>query len=124
MGYCIVKNLAFDRYRTTIILKNEYVSIIEYHITPVNRHNARILVPSLLSLEKNEMLPLVENFYGEDAYFTGENLRWLNFHEICCCFHSKEKIENHPKKSMMRRKNRVFVPKSKPFSEIFKGIMI
>ncbi|MHA1273026.1 MAG: hypothetical protein ACTSQS_06275 [Promethearchaeota archaeon] len=105
-------------------MENEHVSVLEYPVTPANRHNVRVLVLSLLSLEKNEMLPLVENFYGDNAYFTGENLRWLNFHEIRCCFHSKEETGKHPKKNMMRRKNRAFVPKSKPFSEIFKGIII
>ena len=71
--------------------------IIDYCMTPANRHDADALVPLLLSMEANKTISKVGDFYGDNAYFTAKNKRWLSFYEKQCKFHSKEETGKVPK---------------------------
>ena len=108
IGYCAAKKRAFVGYRATIINGGERMPIIDYHLTPANRHDAGAFVPLLLSMEVHEMLPLVGAFYGDNAYFTTENRAWLEFHEKCCKIHSKEETGKAPKnRRSAKKKSRI-----------------
>lgn len=104
IGYCAAKKRAFVGYRVTIVNFGEHMPIIDYHLTPANRHDAHAVVPLLLSMEHHEALPKIEDFYGDNAYFTEKNKRWLEFYGKTCRFHSKEETGKHPKEHRSARK--------------------
>lgn len=80
------------------------MAILDYHITPANRHDAGALISLLLSMEEHDTLSRVSDFYGDNAYFTASNRNWLSFYEKNCKFHSKEETGKHPKKPQSARK--------------------
>lgn len=104
IGYCAAKKRAFVGYRATIIIGGERMPIIDYHLTPANRHDAGAFVPLLLSMEEQDTLPRVGAFYGDNAYFTAENRAWLEFFEKSCKLHSKEETGKAPKNQRSAKK--------------------
>jgi len=108
IGYCAAKKRAFVGYRATIINAGDNMPIIDYHVTPANRHDASALVPILLSMEEHETLSCAGDFYGDNAYFTANNRRWLSFYGKTSKFHSKEETGKNPKnRRSARKKSRV-----------------
>lgn len=108
IGYCAAKKLAFIGYRATIINAGENMPILDYYLTPANRHDAGAFVPLLLSMEAHGVLPRIGDFYGDNAYFTIENRQWLDFFEKRCKIHSKEETGKHPKnRRSAKKKSRV-----------------
>lgn len=95
-------------YRATIVIGNDRMPILDYYFTPANRHDSAALVPLLLSMEAHDVLPYVGAFYGDNAYCTKENNRWLEYYEISSKFHTKDETGKNPKhKSQARRKSRI-----------------
>lgn len=107
IGYCAAKKRAFVGYRVTIINGGERMPILDYHLTPANRHDAGAFVPLLLSLERHDILPKIDDFYGDNAYFTKHNLRWLEYFEKTNMLHSKEETGKHPVKPRSARKKSI-----------------
>jgi hypothetical protein len=108
IGYCTAKKLAFVGYRATIIIGNDRMPILDYYFTPANRHDSAALVPLLLSMEAHDILPCIGAFYGDNAYCTKENNRWLEYYEISSKFHTKDETGKNPKhKSQAKRKSRI-----------------
>ncbi len=108
IGYCAAKKRAFVGYRATIIIGSEKMPVIDYHLTPANRHDSGAFIPLLLSMEEHETLPRVGSFYGDNAYFTTKNREWLVFHEKACKFHSRDETGKAPKnRRSAKRKSRV-----------------
>jgi IS5 family transposase len=108
IGYCAAKKLAFVGYRATIIIGNDKMPILDYYITPANRHDSKALLPLLLSMEAHDILPCVGAFYGDNAYCTEMNNRWLEYHEISNKFHTKDETGKYPKnKAQAKRKSRI-----------------
>ena len=108
IGYCVAKKSAFVGYRATIINGDEKMPILDYHLTPANRHDANAFIPLLLSMEKHETLPRVGALYGDNAYFTTENKAWFEFYEKSCKLHSKEETVKNPKNQLnTKKKSRV-----------------
>jgi hypothetical protein len=91
-------------YRATIVTTRDKMAILDYHITPANRHDAGALVPLLLSMENHDMISRVRDFYGDNAYFTANNQKWLAFYEKPCKFHSNEETGKLPKKPRSAKK--------------------
>lgn len=108
IGYCAAKKRAFVGYRTTIINANHKMPIIDYCVTPANRHDSKALVPLLLSMEEQGSLPYVGKFYGDNAYHTNKNVQWLHYFGKPCEFHTKEETGKNPKKKRSaKRKSRI-----------------
>ena len=108
IGYCAAKKRAFVGYRATIINGGERMPIIDYYLTPANRHDAGAFVPLLLSMEKHDTLPRIGDFYGDNAYFTAKNRAWLEYFEKGCKLHSKEETGKNPKnRRSAKKKSRV-----------------
>lgn len=108
IGYCAAKKLAFVGYRATIIVGNERMPILDYHFTPANQHDSRALIPLLLSMEAHDLLPHVRAFYGDNAYSTERNNRWLEYHKIHNQLHTKDESGKRPKKkAQAKRKSRI-----------------
>lgn len=108
IGYCAAKKRAFVGYRATVIIGSENMPILDYHLTPANRHDSGAFVPLLLSMEAHEMLPRVGAFYGDNAYFTAENRTWLEFYEKSCKLHSNDESGKIPKnRRSAKKKSRV-----------------
>lgn len=108
IGYCAAKKRAFVGYRATIINANHKMPIIDYYITPANRHDSKALVPLLLSMEKHDTLPKVGDFYGDNAYDSEKNRIWLEYFEKPCKFHTKDETGKIPKdKRSAKRKSRI-----------------
>lgn len=42
IGYCTSKKRAFVGYRATIIIGSENMPILDYHLTPANRHDSGV----------------------------------------------------------------------------------
>ena len=91
-------------YKATIVNAAESMAIIDYLVTPANRHDASALVPVLLSMEKHGTIAKVGAFYGDNAFFTVNNEKWLSFYEKECKFHSKEETGKCPKKRRSAKK--------------------
>ena len=104
IGYCAAKKRAFVGYRATIINGGENMPIIDYHLTPANRHDSGALVPLLLSMEEYDTLPRIGAFYGDNAYFTALNKEWLEYFDKQCKFHSKEETGKTPKNPRSAKK--------------------
>ncbi|MBA7540013.1 hypothetical protein ES705_32302 [subsurface metagenome] len=84
------------------------MAIIDYRVTPVNQPDAGGLVPLLLSMEEHETLSRIGDFYGNNAFFTVENRRWLSFYGKKYKFHSKEEPGKNPKeRRSVRKKSRI-----------------
>jgi len=82
--------------------------ILDYYVTPANQHDTGAFVPLLLSMEEHGILPRIGDFYGDNAYFTMKNRRWLDFFEKCCKIHSKEETGKNPKnRRSAKKKSRV-----------------
>ena len=108
IGYCVAKKRAFVGYRATIIIGSEKMPVLDYHLTPANRHDSGAFVPLLLSMEEHEMLPRVGAFYGDNAYFTAKNRKWLEYFKKSCKLHSKEETGKKPKnRRSAKKKSRV-----------------
>jgi len=108
IGYCAAKKLAFVGYRATIIIGNEKMPILDYYLTPANRHDSAAVAPLLFSMEANGILPCIGAAYGDNAYRTEENNRWLEYYEISNKFHTKDETGKHPKnKAQAKRKSRI-----------------
>jgi len=104
IGYCTAKKRAFVGYKATIVNAAESMLILEYRVTPANRHDASALVPVLLSMERHGTITKVGDFYGDNAFFTVNNMKWLSFYEKACKFHSKEETGKNPKKRRSAKK--------------------
>ena len=108
IGYCAAKKRAFVGYRATIINGSKNMPIIDYHLTPANRHDSGAVVPLLLSMEAHDTLPRIGAFYGDNAYFTAENRAWLEYFEKSCKLHSKEETGKTPKnRRSAKKKSRI-----------------
>lgn len=108
IGYCAAKKQAFVGYRATIVIGQERMPILGYHLTAANRHDSKALLPLLLSMEEHDLIPHGSAFYGDNAYCTAENARWLEFFELGNQFHTKDESGKHPKcKARAKRKSHI-----------------
>lgn len=97
IGYCSAKKLAFVGYRATLIIGRRDMPILDYYITPANRHDSKALCPLLLSMERHGTIERVGDFYGDNAYASRKNEQWLIFYGKQSKFHSKDETGKKPK---------------------------
>ena len=108
IGYCASKKRAFVGYRCTLLIDADTMLIVDYYVTPANRHDSGAVVPMLLKLEKRGIISRIKSMYGDNAYYTKEIKKWLNFYGVKCRLHNKDESGLHRKsKRSGRSKSRV-----------------
>lgn len=108
IGYCAAKKKAFVGYRVSIISTDKEMAILDYALTPANRHDSKIFPSLLFSMEKQKTLRLTDTFYGDSAYYTSENCAYLKYFEKECLFHTKEESgKNRASPRSAKKKSRI-----------------
>ena len=77
-------------------------------VTPANQADCNALIPLLLSMEEHNILHVINSFYGDNAYNTLENKKWLKYFGKECKFHTKLETGKLPKnRRSAKRKSRI-----------------
>jgi len=98
IGYCAAKKLAYVGYKNHLLCSVDDMSILNFLVTPANRHDSCLFIPLIRNMELSPIFPAIKDVYGDNAYDTERNRIHLEERGICALFHSKDETGKTPKK--------------------------